>query len=86
MVRNGLIDAETGNPLIRFCWCTDGPWDIRDFVVKQCFISKVGAHLVADGPTTVKVSFHSIDCHPTLALWRRYGRAPTGRSVDGKVL
>ncbi|TCD66457.1 hypothetical protein EIP91_001337 [Steccherinum ochraceum] len=41
LVRNGLIDAETGNPLIRFCWCTDGPWDIRDFVVKQCFISKI---------------------------------------------
>lgn len=43
LVRNGLIDAETGVPLVRFCWCTDGPWDIRDFVVKQCFISKVGA-------------------------------------------
>lgn len=41
LVRNGLIDAETGNPLVRFCWCTDGPWDVRDFVVKQCFISKI---------------------------------------------
>ena len=39
--RNGLIDAETGLPLVRFCWCSDGPWDIRDFVVKQCFMSKV---------------------------------------------
>jgi len=26
---------------MRFCWCTDGPFDVRDFVVKQCFISKV---------------------------------------------
>lgn len=38
--RNGLIDSN-GQPLVRFCWCSDGPWDIRDFVVKQCFISKV---------------------------------------------
>ena len=22
--------------------CSDGPFDVRDFVVKQCFISKVG--------------------------------------------
>ena len=28
---------------MRFCWCTDGPFDVRDFVVKQCFISNVGA-------------------------------------------
>ena len=41
MVRNGLIDAYSGEPLVRFCWCSDGPWDLRDFVVKQCFISKV---------------------------------------------
>ncbi|OCH95630.1 hypothetical protein OBBRIDRAFT_809778 [Obba rivulosa] len=41
MIRNGLIDAETGRRLVRFCWCCDGPWDIRDFVVKQCFMSKM---------------------------------------------
>ncbi|KAI0340609.1 hypothetical protein BDW22DRAFT_1360017 [Trametopsis cervina] len=41
LTRNGLIDAETGVPLVRFCWCSDGPWDIRDFVVKQCFMSKI---------------------------------------------
>lgn len=41
MVRNGLIDALSGEPLVNFCWCSDGPWDLRDFVVKQCFISKV---------------------------------------------
>ncbi|KAI0083989.1 ribonuclease H-like domain-containing protein [Irpex rosettiformis] len=33
LTRNGLIDAETGLPLVRFCWCSDGPWDIRDFVI-----------------------------------------------------
>ncbi|KAH9842902.1 ribonuclease H-like domain-containing protein [Rhodofomes roseus] len=38
---NGLIDPDTGRRLVRFCWCTDGPHDICDFVVKQCFISKV---------------------------------------------
>ena len=41
LTRNGLIDAKTGAHLVRFCWCSDGPWDVRDFVVKQCFMSKV---------------------------------------------
>ncbi|EPQ58448.1 hypothetical protein GLOTRDRAFT_35639 [Gloeophyllum trabeum ATCC 11539] len=38
---NGLLHPDTGERLVRFCWCTDGPFDIRDFVIKQCFISKV---------------------------------------------
>ncbi|KAG8971539.1 hypothetical protein FRB90_010474, partial [Tulasnella sp. 427] len=25
----------------RFAWCTDGPFDLRDFLVKQCFISGI---------------------------------------------
>ncbi|CAL1704142.1 unnamed protein product [Somion occarium] len=41
LTRNGLIDPVTNSALVRFCWCTDGPWDVRDFVVKQCFISKI---------------------------------------------
>ncbi|KAF5344056.1 hypothetical protein D9756_011522 [Leucocoprinus leucothites] len=41
LVKNGLIDDATGKRLVRFCWCSDGPFDIRDFVVKQCFISKI---------------------------------------------
>ncbi|KAF4576804.1 hypothetical protein EYR40_001049 [Pleurotus pulmonarius] len=41
LVKHELIDSETEEPLMRFCWCTDGPHDIRDFFVKQCFISKV---------------------------------------------
>lgn len=41
LVKNGLIDGTTGKRLVRFCWCSDGPFDVRDFVVKQCFISKV---------------------------------------------
>lgn len=41
MVEHGLIDGDTEERLVRFCWCSDGPFDIRDFVVKQCFISKV---------------------------------------------
>ncbi|EGN95998.1 hypothetical protein SERLA73DRAFT_185475 [Serpula lacrymans var. lacrymans S7.3] len=39
--QNGLIDPKNGRPLLRFCWCSDGPFDIRDFVVKQCFLSKI---------------------------------------------
>lgn len=41
LVKNGLIDPKTGQRLVRFCWCSDGPFDIRDFVVKQCFISQI---------------------------------------------
>ncbi|KXN82506.1 3'-5' exonuclease eri1 [Leucoagaricus sp. SymC.cos] len=41
LVKNGLIDDATGKRLVRFCWCSDGPFDVRDFVVKQCFISKI---------------------------------------------
>jgi len=41
LVKNGVIDAKTGQRLVRFCWCSDGPFDIRDFVVKQCFISQI---------------------------------------------
>ncbi|KAI0736879.1 ribonuclease H-like domain-containing protein [Fomitopsis betulina] len=41
LVANDLIDPITSRHLVRFCWCSDGPHDIRDFVVKQCFISKI---------------------------------------------
>ncbi|KAI0029828.1 ribonuclease H-like domain-containing protein [Vararia minispora EC-137] len=41
LAEHGLIRPSTGERLVRFCWCTDGPFDIRDFVVKQCFISKI---------------------------------------------
>ncbi|CAA7267640.1 unnamed protein product [Cyclocybe aegerita] len=41
LVKNGLIEKGTRKRLKRFCWCSDGPFDIRDFVVKQCFISQV---------------------------------------------
>lgn len=40
LVSHKLI-SESGERLVRFCWCTDGPWDICNFVLKQCFISKV---------------------------------------------
>ena len=40
LVKHGLIDPVTGHCLVRYCWCSDGPFDIRDFLVKQCFISK----------------------------------------------
>lgn len=41
LIKNGLIDAVTGERLVHFCWCTDGPFDVQNFVVKQCFISKI---------------------------------------------
>ncbi|GJJ12205.1 hypothetical protein Clacol_006446 [Clathrus columnatus] len=41
LIRNGLICPKTGDRLNTFAWVTDGPFDIRDFVIKQCFISKI---------------------------------------------
>ncbi|CAK5279572.1 unnamed protein product [Mycena citricolor] len=40
LVKHKLIE-KNGKRRMRFCWCSDGPYDIRDFVVKQCFISQV---------------------------------------------
>ncbi|KAJ7940858.1 ribonuclease H-like domain-containing protein, partial [Mycena leptocephala] len=40
LVEHKLIE-KNGKRRLRFCWCSDGPFDIRDFVVKQCFISQV---------------------------------------------
>ncbi|KAK7023716.1 exonuclease eri1 [Favolaschia claudopus] len=40
LVEHKLIE-KNGKRRIRFCWCSDGPYDIRDFIVKQCFISQV---------------------------------------------
>ncbi|KAI0303413.1 ribonuclease H-like domain-containing protein [Multifurca ochricompacta] len=33
LAQHGLIHPETGERLVRFCWCTDGPFDVRDFVI-----------------------------------------------------
>ncbi|TFK72521.1 hypothetical protein BDN72DRAFT_869441 [Pluteus cervinus] len=41
LVKHGLVDEQTGERRVRFCWCSDGPFDVRDFVVKQCFISNI---------------------------------------------
>ncbi|KAJ7273498.1 ribonuclease H-like domain-containing protein [Mycena haematopus] len=41
LVEHKLIEKKNGKRRLRFCWCSDGPFDIRDFVVKQCFISKI---------------------------------------------
>ncbi|KIY65042.1 hypothetical protein CYLTODRAFT_424693 [Cylindrobasidium torrendii FP15055 ss-10] len=40
LISHGLIDS-TGKVLTKYCWVTDGPWDFRDHLVKQCFMSKI---------------------------------------------
>ncbi|KAJ6623415.1 ribonuclease H-like domain-containing protein [Mycena sp. CBHHK59/15] len=40
LTKHKLIE-KSGKRRIRFCWCSDGPFDIRDFIVKQCFISNI---------------------------------------------
>ncbi|KAJ6546468.1 ribonuclease H-like domain-containing protein [Mycena vulgaris] len=41
LVEHELIEKRGKGRRLNFCWCSDGPWDIRDFVVKQCFISQI---------------------------------------------
>jgi len=70
LISHHLINPDTGERLVPFCWCTDGPWDICNFVVKQCFISKIklppwlGTHvidvrLVVKGLATARSKRHS---------------------------
>ncbi|OBZ75483.1 3'-5' exonuclease eri-1 [Grifola frondosa] len=58
---NGLIEPETGRRLTRFCFCSDGPYDIRDFVIKQCFISKI--------PVPVWLRYDVMDVRRVVGEW-----------------
>lgn len=60
MVKHGLLDGESGERLVRFCWCSDGPFDVRDFVVKQCFISKVSEY-IGFRILVASISSHDVD-------------------------
>jgi 3'-5' exoribonuclease 1 len=51
LVKHGLINPHSGDRLCRFCWCSDGPFDVRDFVVKQCHISHVCRYFRSLSPT-----------------------------------
>ncbi|KAK1220741.1 hypothetical protein PQX77_016489 [Marasmius sp. AFHP31] len=64
---HGLIDPSTGERKVNFCWCTDGPFDIRDFMVKQAFISQVPL------PTWMKGEL--LDVREMVSHWCKYGTA-----------
>ncbi|KAI9433979.1 ribonuclease H-like domain-containing protein [Lactarius indigo] len=66
LAQHGLIHPETGDRLVRFCWCTDGPFDIRDFVVKQCFISNISMPLWLRGDV--------IDVRKIVSAWSEFSR------------
>ena len=40
MKGHGLLDVN-GNRIKRFTWCSDTPFDMQDFMLKQCHISQV---------------------------------------------
>lgn len=79
LLRNGLIDAETGERLVRFCWCCDGPYDIRDFVVKQCFMSEI--------PMPAWIQGEMLDVRLLISEWlasnvkRRHGTLKSGQKT-----
>ncbi|KAF8710690.1 Exonuclease, partial [Rhizoctonia solani] len=41
LAKHELVDARTGKPVKRFAFCTDGPFDVRDFCVKTAYINKL---------------------------------------------
>ncbi|KZT54592.1 hypothetical protein CALCODRAFT_438384, partial [Calocera cornea HHB12733] len=41
LVDHGLLDSGTGEPRVAYTFATDGPWDLRDFLVKQCWLSGI---------------------------------------------
>ena len=83
LTRNGILDAYTGQPLVRFCWCSDGPWDIRDFVVKQCFMSKVCPPMPKTSRYTL---FRPLTCISSLALRFAFFQIPLPSWLTGDVL
>ncbi|KAI0262917.1 ribonuclease H-like domain-containing protein [Gloeopeniophorella convolvens] len=71
LAQHGLIHPETGERLVRFCWCTDGPFDVRDFVVKQCFISNIAIPHWLRGDV--------MDVRKVVSTWSETGRAQTSK-------
>ncbi|CAE6524724.1 unnamed protein product [Rhizoctonia solani] len=41
LAKHELVDPRTGKPIKRFAFCTDGPFDVRDFCVKTAYINKL---------------------------------------------
>ncbi|KAG6376087.1 hypothetical protein JVT61DRAFT_2058 [Boletus reticuloceps] len=77
LAQHGLIHPKTGRPLQRFCWCSDGPFDIRDFVVKQCFISNV--------PMPSWLRGDVLDVRKAVSVWAAMNKASDTQQINAKV-
>ncbi|PFH52372.1 hypothetical protein AMATHDRAFT_74169 [Amanita thiersii Skay4041] len=78
LVKNGLIDCDTGRHLVTYCWCSDGPFDVRDFVVKQCFISKIVMPEWLQGDVLdIRMAVNNWLNYRTSRTTQSYGRLPT---------
>ncbi|KAA1471259.1 hypothetical protein DENSPDRAFT_775988 [Dentipellis sp. KUC8613] len=73
LVKNGLIHPGTRERTVRFCWCTDGPFDVRDFVVKQCFISNISM------PDWIKGDV--MDVRRTVSAWSEMKQTQTKKPL-----
>ncbi|KAI9566496.1 ribonuclease H-like domain-containing protein [Boletus coccyginus] len=77
LAQHGLIDPKNGKPLQRFCWCSDGPFDVRDFVVKQCFISNV--------PMPSWLRGDVLDVRKVVSVWAAMNRTSDSQQIHSKV-
>ncbi|KAF8136290.1 ribonuclease H-like domain-containing protein [Boletus edulis] len=76
LAHHGLIHPKNGRPLQRFCWCSDGPFDIRDFVVKQCFISNV--------PMPSWLRGDVLDVRKVVSVWAAMNKASDTQQMNVK--
>ncbi|KIL68641.1 hypothetical protein M378DRAFT_900973 [Amanita muscaria Koide BX008] len=75
LVDNGVIDPDTERPLARYCWCSDGPFDVRDFMVKQCFISKISL--------PIWLQRDVLDVRMAVSNWLKYRTAQGAMRASG---
>lgn len=78
LAEHGLVHPSSGARLARFCWCTDGPYDIRDFVIKQCFISKIRVPYWLQGDV--------LDVRNSVSRWVNFNAIYSQASLHRQVL
>jgi len=71
---------ELFTPRNKTVWVTDGPWDLRDFVAKQCFISNIPR------PPWLGGSYIDIRSHATSYFARKAGEAQPSSASPSETI
>lgn len=71
--KHGLIDSD-GQLITRTCWCSDGPWDLAHFFIKQLHISKMKM------PSWMRTDF--LDIRKAVAMYRAQQNSRSVRAYN----